>query len=176
MALQNWRERHDGGGTGASAYRNSRVSIDAPPGTVDLVMEGNRSLSPQRLRTIVLVVGAVLAVSALRAWIMGAWPIAVFLLADAALFVGFTLAFAHRPPPRERLRIEAEDIVLEQYWPGGVRARFPVWQARLDEDEGCDGDFRMRLRVCGRTVQLASMLSAPERRQIAAIVRQGLSR
>ncbi len=176
MALQNLRERHDGVGPHAPHCQTGLVGNKKSGGAVDLAMVGNRSLSPRSTHAIILVASVLLAIGGLRAWFMGAWPIAVFMLADAALFAAFMLAFARRDPPRERLRIRDGQIMLEQHWPGGVSARFPLWQARLEENEGHDGDYHLRLQVPGRTIQLASMLSAPERREIAAVVRKGLGR
>lgn len=141
---------------------------------IDLTMVGNRSLSERDAWRIVLVICAVLSLGALRALVLGAWPIAAFMVADALLFGAMMIAFVRRPPPRERLMIRDGLIRLEQSWPGGARVEAGAFGARLETSEASTGEMHLHLKFAGRRMGIATMLSPDERREVADVVKRAL--
>lgn len=137
-------------------------------------MVGNRSLSERDAWRIVLVIAAILSLGAVRALVLGAWPIAAFMVADALLFGAMMIAFVRRPPPRERLTIRDGLLRLEQSWPGGARLESGVYGVRLETSEASTGEVHLHLQLRGRRLGIATMLSPDERRDVAEVVKRAL--
>lgn len=152
----------------------ARSYSDTPAQAIDLTMVGNRSLSERDAWRIVMVIGAVLSLGALRALVLGAWPIAAVMVADALLFGAMMIGFVRRPPPRERLMIRDGLIRLEQSWPGGARVEAGTFGARLETSEASTGEMHLHLKFAGRRLGIATMLSPDERREVADVVKRAL--
>jgi uncharacterized membrane protein len=152
----------------------SRSESDDSGCAIDLTMVGNRSLSERDAWRLVLVIAAILCFGALRALVLGAWPIAAFMVADALLFGAMMMAFVRRPPPRERLMIRDGLLRLEQSWPGGARLESGVCGVRLERAEASTGEVHLHLRVGGRRLGIANMLSPDERLEVADVVQRAL--
>lgn len=142
---------------------------------LDLEMEANRSLSPRGARLLGGGVAVVLSLMALRAQMAGAWPIAAFLVADAALFLGLFVAFLRRPVPRERLVIAEGMLRIEQDRNGGVRLLWPAGWVRLEEARG-DPRGPLILSHCGRRIAVGTVLSPDERAEVRSILARALDR
>lgn len=142
---------------------------------LDLDMVANRSLSPRGARLLGGGILLVLGLMALRAQMVGAWPITAFLVADAALFTGLFLAFLRRPAPRERLVIAGGMLILEQQWPGGVRLAWPAGWVRM-EPAGDDPLSPILLSYGGQRIEAGSCLAPAERADIRPLLRRALDR
>ncbi len=151
-----------------------RAFADTRAQAIDLTMVGNRSLSERDAWRIVLVIAAILSLGAVRALVLGAWPIAAFMVADALLFGAMMIAFVRRPPPRERLTIRDGLLRLEQSWPGGARLESGVYGVRLETSEASTGEVHLHLQLRGRRLGIATMLSPDERRDVAEVVKRAL--
>jgi uncharacterized membrane protein len=152
----------------------SRLLADDSARAIDLKMIGNRSLSERDAWRIVLAIAAILSIGAIRALVLGAWPIAAFIVADALLFGGMMIFFVRRPPAQERLMIRDGLLRLEQSWPGGARIETTVHGVWLERAEASTGEVRLHLRVGGRRLGVATMLSLDERREVAYVVQRAL--
>ena len=145
---------------------------------LDLTLTPNRSLRRDHARLLVLVVGALFLVGSLRFLLLGLWPVIPFMLADVAL-----LAWALRSNYRsggghERLVLAGDALTLTRVSPWGeaqVEALEP-WFTRVLIEETPLGDAHLFLSARGRRLRVGHFLSAPERREVGALIREALAR
>lgn len=151
---------------------------DQGPVYLDLRLYPNRSLTRRQLYFLLGLVTVLCALGALRFWLLGAWPIAAFLLLDAgALALAFSL---NNRAARgfEELRLDDEALKVRQvnHWGEERRRQFnPHWVkvvlSVLDDDEN-----KLELRSHGQSLAIGQFLSAPERHDIAFLIQDGLAR
>jgi uncharacterized membrane protein len=145
---------------------------------LDLTLTPNRSLSRDHARLLVLVVGGLFLLGSIRFLVLGLWPVIPFMVADVAL-----LAWALRSNYRaggghERLVLAGDALTLTRVSPWGeakVEELEPFF-TRVQIEETPLGDARLFLAARGRRLQVGSFLSAPERREVGAVIREALAR
>ena len=145
---------------------------------LDLTLTPNRSLSRDHARLLVLVVGGLFLLGSFRFLVLGLWPVIPFMVADVAL-----LAWALRSNYRsggghERLVLAGDALTLTRVSPWGeaqVEELEPFF-TRVQIEETPLGDARLFLAARGRRLQVGSFLSAPERREVGAVIREALAR
>lgn len=145
---------------------------------LDLTLRPNRSLSRANARTLVLAVGGLFLLGSLRFLVLGLWPVIPFMVADVAL-----LAWALRSNYRaggghERLVLAGDALTLTRVNPWGeaVEHVLEPWFARVDIEETPLGDAHLFLSTHGRRLRVGQFLSAPERREVGALIREALAR
>jgi hypothetical protein len=63
---------------------------------------------------------------------------------------------------------------LEQSWPGGARIETTVHGVWLERAEASTGEVRLHLRVGGRRLGVATMLSLDEQREVGYAAQRAL--
>ena len=145
---------------------------------LDLTLTPNRSLRRDHARLLVLAVGGVFLLGSLRFLVLGLWPVIPFMIADVAL-----LAWALRSNYRsggvhERLVLADDALTLTRVDPWGeaVVEQFEPYFTRVDIEETPLGDALLFLQARGRRLAVGRFLSAPERREVGALIREALAR
>jgi len=109
---------------------------------------------------------------------LGAWPVCGFFGLDVALvYVAFRLSY-RSARQREILRLAGDDFTVERVGIRGERQfwRFQPFWLRVILDEQPDESNRLSLASHGQRLVIASFLPPPMRRELAATLRQALSR
>jgi uncharacterized membrane protein len=88
-----------------------------------------------------------------------------------AVYVAFRASYA-QVRARERISIENGQIIVERFDPrgGGQRWSFPAYWAHVVHD----GENNVRLRSHGKSVEVGTHLSRPEREAFARMLREAL--
>lgn len=144
---------------------------------LDLTLTPNRSFDRRHMRWVVGGVGLVFFLSGLRFLALGAWPILPFMLVDvAALWWAFRASNASGRG-HERVVLADDALTLQRVSAQGVEKRFgfePLW-TRVQVEETALGDAHVFLSARGRRVRVGGFLSAPERREVGAVIAAALS-
>ena len=134
----------------------------------DLLLTPNRPLPAERARWVMIGVGAVMGLAALRFIAVGAWPVIPFAAVDAGLLWWALRASARASRTFQALRLDDDGLTVRE--PRRALRLEPFWtKARLD-------GRRLWLAERERRVTIGAFLSAAERRQVHAVISAGLAR
>ncbi|MBK1637498.1 hypothetical protein CKO24_00300 [Rhodothalassium salexigens DSM 2132] len=154
---------------------------DAPAGVAvwfDAVLRPNRSLGPAGRARLFWAVAALSAVSALRFWAVGAWPVALFFILDAGLLWGAFKLNDRAGRRTETIRLSRAGLDVAYTAPDGRTrtARLEPVFARVDVRHA--GSHRAQVRLVSRGVEavVGSFLSRDERLEMAAALDEALYR
>lgn len=142
------------------------------------VLFPHRSLSKRGFRVLIAVIGAAMGLAALRFWTIGAWPVALFAIADVVLvYVAFQLSY-RSGRAFEEVSVTDQAVVVRKVAPSGkvTEHRFnPVW-ARLSitrrDDEGV---VRLDLGAHGTWVVVGAFLNPDDRESFASAFSDALA-
>ncbi|MEM7692846.1 MAG: DUF2244 domain-containing protein [Pseudomonadota bacterium] len=143
------------------------------------VLYPHRSLGPTGFLVVMALVGGVMGIAALRALALGAWPVAIFAVADVLLvYVCFRLSY-RAGRQFEEVTVDGSEVRVRKVTPQGritEHAFNPYW-ARLkvtrDEEEGVT---RLDLGAHGRWIVLGAFLNPGDRESFAAAFSSALDR
>jgi uncharacterized membrane protein len=145
----------------------------SPPDAVSVVISGNSSLSAAGTW---LFYGSIVAFTVIISggWaLMGYWPVLPFAGLELAVLALALYLTRLRATYREVLVISATDVVLER---GRATRReslqWPRPWVRAELASGPSRRSRLLLRSSGRSVEIASMLTEPERKALHARLRE----
>ena len=144
---------------------------------LDLILTPNRSFDRRHMRWLVGSVGAIFFIGGLRFLALGAWPILPFMAADVALLWWAFRASYAGGRGHERVVLLGDELVLHRVSAQGTEKRFgfePLW-TRVQIDETPLGDAHVFLAARGRRVRVGQFLSAPERREVGAVIAAALN-
>jgi uncharacterized membrane protein len=147
--------------------------------TFHAVLFPHRSLGRRGFRILLAVVGGVMGVAAVRAAVLGAWPVTVFALADILLVWGaFKLSY-RSGRQFEEVSISDDEVVVRKVTPAGrvTEHRFNALWARLNvtrHDE--EGVTRLDLGSHGRFVVIGAFLDPDARASFADAFGEALAR
>ena len=108
---------------------------------------------------------------------LGAWLILPFMVIDVLLLWWAFRASYAAGRGHERLLLAGDSLTLLRVSPRGTEKRFgfePLW-TRVQIEETPLGDAHVWLAARGRRVRVGHFLSAPERREVAALISAALS-
>lgn len=148
------------------------------PVLLDLTLTPNRSLSRDHARLLVLAVGGLFLVGSIRFLLLGMWPVIPFLVLDVALLAWALRANYRSGGRHERLVLAGDALTLTRVSPWGeaeVEVLEPFF-TRVQIEETPLGDALLYLTARGRRLLVGSFLSAPERREVGAVIREALAR
>jgi uncharacterized membrane protein len=145
---------------------------------LDLTLTPNRSLRRDHARLLVLAVGGFFLIGAVRFLILGLWPVIPFLIADVALLAWALRSNYRSGGARERLVLADGALTLTRIDPWGtaVEEVLEPWFTRVELEETPLGDALLFLTAHGRRLRVGHFLSAPERREVGALIREALAR
>lgn len=144
----------------------------------DLTLTPNRSLDRRHARWIVLGVGAVMGLMALRMYFLGAWLVVPFLAIDVALIAWAFRASYRSGTGYETLRLSDDDLVVRRRSPQGRERSIrlePLWTTATLERLAMKQN-RLWLTARDRRVAVGRFLSPAEREAIYAVIVDGLER
>ncbi len=145
---------------------------------LDLTLSPNRSLSRDHARLLVLVVGGLFLMGSIRFLVLGLWPVIPFMVADVALLAWALRANYRSGGAHERLVLADDALTLTRVNPWGeehVEVLEPYFTRVLIEETPL-GDALLFLSARGRRLTVGGFLSAPERREVGAVIREALAR
>ena len=145
---------------------------------MDAVITPNRSLSP---RGFLLLIGLFAALNAVLAGFflsIGALPIPIFLGLDVlGVWLAFKVSYASARTA-EVVQVSAEQVTVLHQAPGWRRVvwRSPTAFTGVDLEGQGEHEARVRLRLSGRRLTVASALSPREREHFAEALKAALGR
>lgn len=119
----------------------------------------------------VLVVAAVMLMSsaavAMRFWLLGAWPVAVFSLVEVPVVVSLLAISLRRARASELIMLNDQALTVIRTDPAGRREQVSLPSAwlRVDLDAG-SGAPRVMLSSRGRGCEIGAFLHEPEKRSL----------
>ena len=142
------------------------------------VLLPHRSLPQPAFHVLMLLLGLVSLGMGIGFFLLGAWPICGFFGLDVgAVYVAFRLSYrgARR---REILRLAGDDFTVERVDIYGERRlwRFQPFWLRVVLEERRDESNRLLLASHGNSIVIGDFLAPPVRRDLAATLREVLSR
>lgn len=143
---------------------------------MDAVIQPNRSLSRRGLWIVLGVFGLFNVVMALFLYLIGAWPVPIFLGLD---FVGVLVAFrVYRgfAGQVERVRVDADSITVSHE---SRRGRMTVWTSptaftRVNFEKSTRQDRRLTLHLHGRSHAIGMTLGESERERLKVRLDQAM--
>lgn len=139
----------------------------------------HRSLGPEGFRVLMVAVGLVGALLALRFLALGFWPVSGFLGLDVvALYVAFRVSYS-RARAFEEVRLTPIELLLRQVTHRGVAREWrlnPVWTKLVRETHEEFGLQRIAVISRGQRIVIARELSPDERAHFADEFAEALSR
>ena len=158
----------------------SPASPDEAQQTVflDTVLVPHRSLPPAGFVAVMAVLGGFSFIAGILFVLNGAWPVTGFFGLDVALvYLAFRINYrsARR---RERIRLVSDALTVERLGVRGERFawRFQPYWLRVTLEEMDDDSNRLTISSHGRSLSLGTFLGAGERRSLAALLRDALTR
>lgn len=152
------------------------ATIPMPP-VFEAELKPHRSLGPRGFALLIGAVALVNFAAGLAFWLLGAWPVFFFCGVDVLLvWLAFRFSYA-QGRAREYLRLDAEALTLQRVDQRGRMQELrlqPYW-LRVDCPDDDDG-ARLRLWSHGHAVAVGDFLTQPERRALAAALRDALWR
>jgi uncharacterized membrane protein len=146
---------------------------------LDLTLTPNRSLRRDQARWLLVLVGGFFLIGSIRFLILGLWPVIPFMVADVALLAWALRASYRSGGARERL-VLADDgqftFTRISPWGEAKVAELEPYFTRVHIEETPLGDAHLFLASQGRRLRVGQFLSAPERREVGALIREGLAR
>jgi uncharacterized membrane protein len=139
---------------------------------LDLTLSPNRSLSRDHARLLVLVVGGLFLMGSIRFLVLGLWPVIPFMVADVVLLAWALRANYRSGGARERLVLADDALTVTRISPWGeeqVDVLEPYF-TRVQIEETPLGDAILFLSARGRRLKVGGFLSAPERREVGAVI------
>ena len=152
----------------------------APPEPVffERVLWPHRSLPPRGFRLLMLGLGVMSFITGICFVAAGAWPVCGFFGLDVALlYLAFRLSY-RSARQRETLRLAHDQFTVERVDIYGARRlwRFQPFWLKVVLEERRDESNRLLLTSHGKSVVIGDFLASPVRRDLAATLREVLSR
>lgn len=135
------------------------------PGHLDLVVYPYRSLKPEHFSKLLLVLIAICTIASIRFSLIGAWPVAVFLLLDLiALWFAFYLNY-RRAQIREEIKLSDTKLTIRRFTPKGLIKswRFEPYWVKLCLVADQARTNRLELSLHDQCVNVGAFLTPGER-------------
>jgi uncharacterized membrane protein len=142
------------------------------------VLWPHRSLPPRGFRLLMLGLGLLSVIVGIVFVAAGAWPVCGFFGLDVALlYLAFRLSY-RSARQRETLRLADGQFTVERVDIYGARRlwRFQPFWLRVVLEERRDESNRLLLASHGKSIVIGDFLAPPVRRDLAATLRDALSR
>ncbi len=137
----------------------------------------HRSLGRQGYRTMMIALGVVSLLAALRFYVLHAWPVVIFLFVDVALiYWAFRLSYA-QAAAYEEVEIADGKIIVRQVSHRGVARQheFNAYWASVILEQINQVQCRLLLVAQGRQLEFGTFLAPFERFDIHADIERGLA-
>ncbi len=151
---------------------------NAPPVWFDAALYPHRSLSARGFFLLMAALSAVSFTAGMIFVLQGAWPVFGFFGLDVALVYWAFRVNYRRADLIETIRLDDQALTVGRREPDGRYQEWmfqPYW-VRVELDDRPWDDNRLRLTSHGRDLYIGDFLTAPERVDLAAALRDALSR
>jgi uncharacterized membrane protein len=142
------------------------------------VLRPHRSGGTRALRSLLLLLGVVIAAVGLMFLAMGAWPVLPFLGLEVVLLIVLLRLNLKRGSEFEAINLTRSALTVRRVDHWGQERHFsfpPNWlQVNLEPAPG--DDTQLELRSHGRSLTIARFLPAAEREELALTLRRALQR
>jgi uncharacterized membrane protein len=156
----------------------SASTASPEPVFFERVLWPHRSLPPRGFRLLMLGLGVLSLIVGIIFVAAGAWPVCGFFGLDVALlYLAFRLSY-RSARQRETLRLADDRFTVERVDIYGARRLWhfqPFW-LRVVLEERRDESNRLLLASHGKSIVIGDFLAPPVRRDLAATLREVLSR
>ena len=127
----------------------------------------HRSLSPRGVATLIVALMVLLALVALRCWLLGAWPVVICSLLEVPLVVLLLAINVHRARASELILLSAQELTVIQVDPRGRRISFSLPAAWLRVDhENTEGASRVVVKSRGKAREIGAFLHETEKQSL----------
>ena len=135
----------------------------------------HRSLSPRGVTSLIVVLMLLLALVALRCWLLGAWPVVVCSLLEVPLVVLLLAINIHRARASELILLNTQELTVIQVDPKGRRISFslPAAWLRVDQEDA-KGASRIVVKSRGEAREIGSFLHEAEKQSLARALSDAL--
>ncbi len=129
-------------------------------------------------RWLIMAVGGFFLLGSIRFLVLGLWPVIPFMMADVALLAWAFRANYRSGGAHERLVLDNRALTFTRISALGDEqvAVLEPWFTQVQIDETPLGDAHLFLASHGQRLRVGHFLSAPERREVGAKIREGLAR
>lgn len=149
----------------------------APPVWFDAALYPHRSLSARGFFLLMAALSAVSFTAGMIFVLKGAWPVLGFFGLDVALVYWAFRVNYRRAEIEEIVRLDDTALTVARHDRNGVQEwTFQPYWVRVELDGGPWDDNRLRLTSHGRDLYIGDFLTAPERIDLAAALREALAR
>ncbi len=163
---------------GVDTQTPARDSLDEQDYHLDLTLYPQRSLKPEHFSRLLLVLIFICTLASVRFWIVGAWPVVLFLGLDiVALWFAFFLSY-RRGRIFETIQLSDKDLIVSKGDPSGklTTDRFePYWTKVAIETVGADKNI-LTISNHGQSIELGAFLVPHERKEVAVAIRSAIDR
>lgn len=127
----------------------------------------HRSLSPRGVATLIVVLMVLLALVALRCWLLGAWPVVICSLLEVPLVVLLLAINIHQARASELILLNTQELTVIQVDPKGRRISFslPAAWLRVDQEDA-KGASRIIVKARGKAREIGAFLHAAEKQSL----------
>lgn len=160
------------------SIRSAVPAVPAEPLYLEAVLRPHASLGRGAFRVLLLLFGLMTLFSSMVFLALGAWPVAGFFGLDLVLLAfAFHLSYRRAREQREHVRLTAGALTIDRILGRRrVQWRFQPYWVRVLHDADDDTSAALRLTSHGRTIPIATLISAPERHAFAARLKAALAR
>jgi uncharacterized membrane protein len=144
----------------------------------EAVIVPHRSLSPRGLAILMTVIGALCALIVLRFWLIGAWPVAGFGVAEIGLAIFLLRLNANRARASELILLSEQTLRIVRTDQHGCREErvLPTGWLNAVMEEPAGKVPRLLLVTRGVREEIATTLGEVEKRDLSAALRAALHR
>ncbi len=135
----------------------------------------HRSLSPRGVGALIVVLMVLLALVALRCWLLGAWPVVICSLLEVPLVALLLAINIHRARASELILLNTQELTVTQVDPKGRRISFSMPTAWLRVDhENAKGASRIFIKSRGAAREIGAFLHEAEKQSLARALGEAL--
>lgn len=142
----------------------------------EAVIVPHRSLTPRGLRLLLAAIAGACALNALRFWLIGAWPVAVFTVVEIGLAVTLLRLNAHRARGSELVLLTERVLRIVRTDPKGRQEerRLPSAWLNVVLEEAPGRIPRLLLSVRQQREEIGKVLGETPKRELAQALRRAL--
>lgn len=145
----------------------SAAHVEHRPPVFEAFIVPHRSLTPRGVTTLIVVLMVLLALVALRCWLLGAWPVVVCSLLEVPLVVLLLAINIHRARASELILLNIQELTVTQVDPGGRKISFSLPTAWLRVDhEDAKGASRVIIRSRNTALEIGAFLHESEKQSL----------
>ncbi|MDR3532784.1 MAG: DUF2244 domain-containing protein [Rhodopila sp.] len=155
----------------------SSVQANREPPVFEALIVPHRSLTRKGIALLVAAFVALSVAMALRFWLLGAWPVVAFTLAEVPLAILLVAINLRQARASELIMLTAYEVTVIRTDPAGRRQQVSLPSDWLRVDlEAAGGASHVMLSSRGRGCEIGSFLHEPDKKSLFEGLREALYR